>query len=52
MLSPFPLVNLESHDAPRICHSFVSCNGAQPGEIVFLSDSTHHLAGQVRPLPD
>ena len=34
------------------CHSFVGCNGARPGEIIFLSDCTHHLAGQVRPLPN
>ncbi|MCL4695464.1 MAG: hypothetical protein KJ023_00155 [Burkholderiaceae bacterium] len=33
-----------------VCHSFVGCNGAQPGQIVFLSDCTHALAGQVREL--
>ena len=32
---------------PTCCHSFVGCNGAQPGQIVFLSDCTHKLAGQV-----
>lgn len=36
----------------KTCHSFVGCNGAQPGEIVFLSDSTHALAGKVVPLPE
>lgn len=37
---------------PDICHSFVGCNGAQPGQIVFLGDCTHHLKGQVVDLPD
>lgn len=35
-----------------ICHSFVGINGAQPGEIIFLGDSTHKLKDQVVPLPD
>lgn len=30
-----------------ICHSFV-----RDGEIQFLTDSTHHLAGQTVPLPE
>jgi len=30
----------------RVCHSFVGCNGAVPGQIVFLSDCTHSLANQ------
>ncbi|WP_227242404.1 hypothetical protein [Paraburkholderia caribensis] len=34
------------------CHSFIGCNGAQPGQIVFLSDCTHALANQVRELPE
>lgn len=34
------------------CHTFVGCNGAQPGEVIFLSDCTHSLAGTVQPLPD
>lgn len=33
------------------CHSFIGCNGADPGEIIFLSDSTHHLAGKTVALP-
>lgn len=37
---------------PYRCHSFVGCNGAQPGEVIFLSDCTHSLAGQILPLPD
>jgi hypothetical protein len=36
----------------EICHTFVGCNGAQPGEIIFLGDCTHSLAGQVRPFPE
>lgn len=34
------------------CHTFVGCNGAQPGEVIFLGDCNHELAGQVHPLPD
>lgn len=34
------------------CHTFVGCNGAQPGEVIFLADSTHALAGTVQPFPD
>ncbi len=34
------------------CHSFVGCNGAQPGEVIFLGDCTHELAGTVQPFPD
>jgi hypothetical protein len=35
-----------------VCHSFIGCNGAQPGQIIFLGDCTHALAGQVVDLPD
>jgi hypothetical protein len=38
--------------AERRCHTFVGCNGAKPGEVIFLSDCTHALAGQVHPMPD
>ena len=34
------------------CHSFIGCNGAQPGQIVFLNDCTHELAGKIVDLPD
>ena len=34
------------------CHSFVGCNGAQPGQITFLADCTHALAGKTVDLPD
>lgn len=38
-------------DTDKVCHSFVGCNGAQPGQIIFLGDCTHALAGQVVDLP-
>lgn len=40
-----------AHDIKRVCHSFIGCNGAQPGQIVFLGDCTHALAGKVVDLP-
>jgi hypothetical protein len=46
-LAPWPQEQRE-----YVCHSFIGCNGAQPGEIIFLGDCTHALAGQVVPLPD
>jgi hypothetical protein len=39
-------------DEHHVCHSFVGCNGAAPGQIIFLPDSTHKLSGQVVDLPD
>lgn len=36
----------------RRCHTFIGCNGATPGEVIFLSDCTHALAGTVQPLLD
>jgi hypothetical protein len=42
----------ENSFACRRCHTFIGCNGAQPGEVIFLGDCTHALAGQVLPLPD
>lgn len=48
-----PPRNGEKFDSePYRCHSFVGYNGAQPGEVIFLGDCTHALAGQVLPLPD
>lgn len=38
--------------AATCCHSFVGCNGAQPGQIILLGDCTHPLAGQTVDLPD
>jgi hypothetical protein len=35
-----------------VCHSFVGCNGAAPGQIAYLGDCTHDLAGKVIDLPD
>jgi hypothetical protein len=40
------------HDRTYVCHSFIGCNGAKPGEIIYLSDSTHEYAGKTVPLPD
>ena len=37
---------------PMRCQAFVGCNGAQPGEVIFLGDCTHELANQVHPFPD
>lgn len=37
---------------PRRCHTFVGCNGAQPGQIIFLGDCTHALAGRVVEMAD
>ena len=34
------------------CHSFVGCNGAQPGQIVFLSDCSHENAGRTMDLAE
>jgi hypothetical protein len=42
----------EQHQVHHVCHTFVGCNGAQPGEVIFLGDCTHALAGQTLPLPD
>lgn len=39
-------------DVHYVCHSFVGCNGAAPGQIIFLADCTHALVGQVVDLPD
>ncbi|MGA7781163.1 MAG: hypothetical protein WCA85_26120 [Paraburkholderia sp.] len=36
----------------HVCHSFVGCNGAAPGRIIFLGDCTHTLANQTVDLPD
>lgn len=36
----------------RRCHTFIGCNGAQPGQVIFLSDCMHEFAGQVLDLPD
>jgi hypothetical protein len=33
-----------------LCHCFVGCNGAQPGEIVYLDDSSAHKLRGAHPL--
>lgn len=42
----------QGEPVPYVCHSFIGCNGAQPGQIIFLSDCTHALAGQAVDLPE
>lgn len=37
---------------PLTCHTFVGCNRAKPGEVIFLGDCTHALAGTVQFFPD
>lgn len=46
-----PLDGRQFDNAPSVCHTFVGCNGALPGQIVFLGDCTHELAGQTVDLP-
>lgn len=41
------------HTVPlHVCHSFIGCNGAEPGYIIYLGDCTHTLKNQVVKLPD
>ncbi|MGT2433526.1 DUF6527 family protein [Cupriavidus basilensis] len=47
-----PLEGRRFESRAVVCHSFVGCNGAQPGEIIFLGDCTHALAGQTVPLAE
>lgn len=42
----------DTWDDKAICHSFIGCNGAQPGQIVFLGDCTHALVGTTVDLPE
>lgn len=42
----------EQRQVQHVCHTFVGCNGARPGEIIYLQDCTHALAGKTIPLPD
>lgn len=55
VFSPSLLVDKDAKpaDYPRRvrCHTFIGCNGAQPGQIIFLDDCTHRLRGAVE-LPD
>lgn len=47
-----PSYKPEPDDPPECCHTFVGCNGAEPGQVIFLGDCTHKLAGTVQPFPD
>jgi len=44
--SPSILAQWENRKGKRVCHSFVKA-----GQIQFLNDCTHELAGQTVPLP-
>lgn len=46
-ISPSILVQSGNENGPTVCHSFVT-----DGRIQYLSDCTHHLAGQTIDLPD
>lgn len=47
------IVQGEKLDIPdEVCHTFVGCNGALPGQVIFLGDCTHGLAGTVQPFPE
>lgn len=48
----YPTLEQLPYDALTICHSFVGCNGAEPGQIIFLGDCTHEHAGKVMDLPE
>lgn len=45
-VTPSILVQSGNAQGPTVCHSYV-----KEGMIQFLSDSTHHLAGQTVPIP-
>lgn len=45
--NPDAIAGFEMWRAERVCHSYVT-----DGQIQFLSDCTHPLAGQTVPLPD
>lgn len=47
ILARWPQTQADGSVKNEVCHSFVGCNGAQPGQIIFLGDSTHALAGKV-----
>jgi hypothetical protein len=45
--NPSLLVTWTQHQMPQVCHSFV-----RDGQIQFLSDCTHKLAGQTVEIPE
>lgn len=51
-LAQFRAAPWEQTQVKHVCHTFIGCNGAQPGEVIFLSDCTHALAGTVQLFPD
>jgi hypothetical protein len=52
VFGPSILSRYDTPEKKHVCHSFVGCNGAAPGQIIFLGDCTHALAGQTVELPD
>lgn len=36
---------------PTMCHSFIGCNGAKPGQIIYLGDCTHELKNKTIDIP-
>lgn len=44
------MIDGESFPEQTQCHSFVGCNGAKPGEIIFLGDSHAHQLRGAHPL--
>lgn len=51
LVTGYSWVGDTDEQVPIRCHTFVGCNGAQPGEIVYLGDCSHELRG-ARPLLD
>ena len=53
--SPSVLYQTARRDGGRmvdvVCHSFIGCHAAKPGEAIFLNDCTHANAGKTLPLP-
>lgn len=45
------VLDAKGEPLPLRCHSFVGCGGARPGQIIFLADCTHALAGKTVELP-
>jgi hypothetical protein len=41
----------EQHKVQHVCHSYVGMNNARPGQIEYLNDCTHELAGKIIDLP-
>lgn len=51
VFTPSVLTTWNEPSGDKRCHTFVGCNGAQPGEVIFLDDCTHALRG-AHPFPE